>query len=313
MFEKNGAPAFFLSKDVVLSTFASGRTTGVVVDGGASGTVVVPVLEGWADLKGFNRSVIGGRYQDAYVLRMLKNKGVNVRPSYRVKKTFHSDHSLTVSDVPLGSVDPSYDAWALLEIARDLKESVCRTSEVAMLDGDPKYATIPLLPYELPDGTHVDIGQERFQPAELYFDPGVIKPTDPILSALGLNIFDPGHAGADNVFASVDSLPRLVVDSILRSENTDQQGNLCQNIVVAGGTSCLDGLSERLKAEVEAIVLMSAPSWKVRTLTTGAPERSVCAWLGGSILASLGSFHETWIARSEYEEYGSSIVNRKCP
>jgi actin-like protein 6A len=314
MFETNNIPAFFLSKDVVLSTFATGRTSGVVVDAGASGTVVVPVQDGWADLKGLNRSVVGGRYLDAYMLRILKKQGIQLRPAYRIKKTVGPDYSVVVSDLSFGrSVDPSYEAWACLEIGRDLKESVCRTSEAAVLDGDSRYTNMPLIPYELPDGTHVDVGHERFQPAELFFDPAALDLADPLLSALGMNVMDPGGAGVNNVFSSVESLPRLVVDSILRSENTDAQAALCGNIVVTGGSSCLDGLSERLKAEVEAIVFHSAPSWKVRTITTGAAERSVCAWLGGSILASLGTFHETWVARSEYDEYGPNIIDRKCP
>lgn len=314
MFETNNAPAFFLSKDVVLSTFATGRTSGVVVDAGGSGTVIVPVQDGWADLKGLNRSVLGGRYLDAYMLRLLKKQGIQVRPSYRIKKTVGPDmSSVSVSDLNLGPVDPSYEAWACLEAGRDLKESVCRTSEVAVVDGDPKYVNMPLIPYELPDGTHVDIGHERFLPSELFFDPGALDLADPLLTAIGFNVMDPGRAGANNVFSSVEPLPRLVVDSILRSENTDAQAALCGNIVVTGGSSCLDGLSERLKAEVEAVVFMSAPSWKVRTITSSAAERPICAWLGGSILASLGTFHETWIARSEYDEYGSNIIDKKCP
>lgn len=29
--------------------------------------------------------------------------------------------------------------------------------------------------------------------------------------------------------------------------------------------------------------------------------------------ASLGSFHELWVSRQEYEEFGTSIIDRKCP
>jgi actin-related protein len=27
----------------------------------------------------------------------------------------------------------------------------------------------------------------------------------------------------------------------------------------------------------------------------------------------LGSFHDIWISSKEYEEFGSSIIGRKCP
>ena len=42
------------------------------------------------------------------------------------------------------------------------------------------------------------------------------------------------------------------------------------------------------------------------------PERKYSVWIGGSILASLSTFSGMWIARSEYDELGPSIVHRKC-
>ena len=56
-----------------------------------------------------------------------------------------------------------------------------------------------------------------------------------------------------------------------------------------------------------------APSWKVKHLAAGQTERALCSWLGGSILASLGSFHDMWLSKSEYEEFGAGLVNTKCP
>lgn len=46
---------------------------------------------------------------------------------------------------------------------------------------------------------------------------------------------------------------------------------------------------------------------------TGTGERRFGAWIGGSILASLGSFQQLWISKQEYEESGKSQIERKCP
>lgn len=51
-----------------------------------------------------------------------------------------------------------------------------------------------------------------------------------------------------------------------------------------------------------------ALSWQV----VAPPERKYSVWIGGSILASLSTFQQMWIAKSEYEESGPSIVHRKC-
>ncbi|PPR87517.1 hypothetical protein GOBAR_AA33174 [Gossypium barbadense] len=42
------------------------------------------------------------------------------------------------------------------------------------------------------------------------------------------------------------------------------------------------------------------------------PERKYSVWIGGSILASLSTFQQMWIAKAEYDESGPTIVHRKC-
>ena len=48
-------------------------------------------------------------------------------------------------------------------------------------------------------------------------------------------------------------------------------------------------------------------------IITAFQERRFGSWIGGSILASLGSFQQMWISKHEYEENGKSQVDRKCP
>lgn len=65
--------------------------------------------------------------------------------------------------------------------------------------------------------------------------------------------------------------------------------------------------TRRLQREVVALAPAAA---HVRVLAP--PERKYLVWIGGSVLASLGSFSSQWITRSEYDEYGPGIVHRKC-
>ncbi|VDM92509.1 unnamed protein product, partial [Onchocerca ochengi] len=52
---------------------------------------------------------------------------------------------------------------------------------------------------------------------------------------------------------------------------------------------------------------------KLRVYAAPTPmERRFGAWIGGSILASLGAFQQMWISRAEYDEEGKSIVSKKC-
>ena len=47
MFEKYNVPAFYLVKNAVLAAFANGRSTGIVVDSGATHTSAIPVCDGY--------------------------------------------------------------------------------------------------------------------------------------------------------------------------------------------------------------------------------------------------------------------------
>ena len=41
-------------------------------------------------------------------------------------------------------------------------------------------------------------------------------------------------------------------------------------------------------------------------------DRKFAVWMGGSVLAGLSSFRDSWITRDEYDETGVSVVHRKC-
>ncbi len=311
MFETQSVSAIFLAKDAVLSCYACGPRRGC----GASGTVISPVQDGWVDTKGINVSAVGGRLLDSYVSTVLRRQGiVRTLPRFRLTKTVSALDASRVDVAEKALVDtvhPSYDALMNLELGRDLKESVCRMADSTLQEADPRFTNLPLLPYELPDGTMVDVGIERFLLPELYIDPSPVMlgngdnaDLSHLYPALGASSSAPPY--------SFTGLPSLIRDSVIRSD-AEAQTMLLSNMILTGGSSCFEGMSERLRGEVERLVHASAPGWRVRMTATGTSERALCPWLGGSILASLGSFHEVWVSRQEYEEFGAAIVDRKCP
>mmetsp|Transcript_21502 Transcript_21502/g.21623 ORF Transcript_21502/g.21623 Transcript_21502/m.21623 type:complete len:453 (+) Transcript_21502:202-1560(+) len=327
MLEKFNAPAVFLSKDSVLSCFACGRTSGLVIDIGASATLISPVYDGWLESKGMNRSVVGGRALDAYFSSLLSHhqSGGVLKPLFRLEKEIGQDGVTVISKLKeLINVHPTYDAFMSLEIARDAKESVCRVADTPVSEMEVKFSSVPTSLYELPDGTVIDLGIERFRVPELLCDNTLLDLEYPDLVTLGCGISLSSLSSSSSAVSpspstpssipsfSRDNIPNLVVDSMLRCDS-EIQSSLLANLVLAGGGSCFDGLTERMKSEVEKIVQPISPGWRVKVMSSGVSERPVCAWLGGSILASLGSFHEMWLTRQEYGEYGAALVDRKCP
>ncbi|KHN12240.1 Actin-related protein 4 [Glycine soja] len=82
-------------------------------------------------------------------------------------------------------------------------------------------------------------------------------------------------------------------------------------VQLAGGTASMQQLKERLEKD---LLEESPQAARVKVLASGnATERRFSVWIGGSILASLGSFQQMWFSKSEYEEHGASYIQRKCP
>jgi len=140
--------------------------------------------------------------------------------------------------------------------------------------------------YEFPTGFNTYFGPERFQVGELFF------------------------AHSRDLVASNPHLPRTIpslISQALAACDPDMRQVLMGNVVLAGGGSLLAGLGERLNNEL----VRNFPHVKIHA--PGNPtERRYGGWLGGSILASLGTFHQLWISKEEWQEHGKPIVAQRC-
>ena len=75
MFETFGIPASYVSIPAVLSLYASGRTTGIVLESGDGVSYTVPIYEGYPLLPAILRLDLAGRGLTEYLIRNLEERG----------------------------------------------------------------------------------------------------------------------------------------------------------------------------------------------------------------------------------------------
>ena len=112
------------------------------------------------------------------------------------------------------------------------------------------------------------------------------------------------------------TLPRLVFDAISACD-VDVRRDLFGNILVTGDAVpriAGGALVPRLAEEMAEICPHLFKSRVAEASTKGVLHRGASpAWVGGSICASLGTFHQLWVTRDEFAAAPDTVLEERCP
>ncbi|KAI8431257.1 hypothetical protein MSG28_001286 [Choristoneura fumiferana] len=251
LFETFAVNSIYLAQSPALVVHASGRTSGVVWENGFACCYAAPVFEGFPLKHSIITSPITGQAITKGLQSLLSNIGY------------------------------SFTTAIEIELLERIKAEICYVAEdyeeelsFKKSGGDSKVR------YELPDGQHVLLDQERFQCPEVLFRPALQGFSCPSI---------------------VDDICKCISRC-----DMDFQGMFFDNIVISGGTSQFTGIEHRLTRELALRPRLAGSGGAV-----AAAAFAHAAWGGGAILAELRSARGRWMSSGEYEDGGAGRVHHK--
>jgi actin-related protein 2 len=145
MFEHYGFNACYIAIQAVLTLYAQGLMTGVVMDSGDGVTHICPVYEGFSIPHLTKRLDVAGRDITRYLIKLLLLRGY------------------------------AFNQSADFETIRKMKEKLCYVAyDVEQEQNLALETTVLMKKYTLPDGRVIKVGGERFGAPEALFQPHLI-------------------------------------------------------------------------------------------------------------------------------------------
>lgn len=146
MFEEYNFAGCYIAIQAVLTLYAQGLLTGIVIDIGDGVTHICPVYEGFALPHLTRRLDVAGRDITRYLIKLLLLRGY------------------------------AFNHTADFETIRMMKEKLCYVGyNIAQEQKLAQETTVLVESYTLPDGRVVKLGGERFGAAEILFQPHLIN------------------------------------------------------------------------------------------------------------------------------------------
>jgi len=245
--QRLGVPVVCAMHSAVLALHAHGVTTGIVVDIGLGVTRVTPVINGEVQWQGITMEWFGAANCTNYLLQVLHHK---------------------LESVPIEDIS----GFQLMMMVKSTKEElgyVAANSSSAAKGAAPR-VELKVISEALKFPVHLDHE----------------------LAIVGEMFFNPAHTGPHHSYfgprapAPINGLHKLILNAVALCP-AGYRRMLLENVVLAGGTSTLPGMRDRLEYELQAKV-KADPSYNGGSELKPAVARFLPepSWLGGSLMAA---------------------------
>lgn len=173
MFEKFNFDSMQLQTQAMLTLYAQGLLTGVVLDSGDGVSHIVAVFDGFVPPELTRRLNVAGRHITTYLTKLMLLRGY------------------------------AFNSQSDFETVREMKDNLCYVAyDIAKERALAQETTVVIKKYKLPNGDIVKIGRERFEAAEALFNPILVDCAQPGIADLIFNMINDASMDLRRAFYS---------------------------------------------------------------------------------------------------------------
>jgi actin-related protein len=295
MFETFNVPSTYLALQSAMSLLACGQLTGLVVTIGDGVTCAVPIYEGFPMRHSIHTLDRAGADLTTHMVDLVNDamqatdEWAKLAPGETEQLLFDStSHS---------------DRYQF----EQLKRKYCYVARQSVV-AEEKLASESRYKFEKQwttlDGRRLPLLHERYLACEPLFAPSRIGGAE-------MHWLDETGTSTERRHVNCEGIHRLAYASVRKCDKSVRK-TLLQNVYLAGGSSRIDGLTERMAEELKSLLVGTHLAKAKVSVAGGVASDEYSEWVGASMFASLSAFASTAISKDEYLEVGPTVVHRRC-
>ncbi|CAJ1992887.1 actin-like protein [Leishmania donovani] len=328
------AAGVFCGVGPLLALYATGQTTGVVVDVGDGAVSTAAAADGYVLPQCLQREADGatGAAVTSYLTRLLYQSGVLGPAAATAAFRRSAPSSLLGSATNRLSSGAGAGTQQERELVYAIKEACCSVSATPLFSTKSSLAAADASIVATPSLSELNSALIAAAQRTQHSGPGgsgaahASTPSSHLFTLPDGSFLEVGTAEAaqasEVLFYPVlmGSEGRGVVDVVLdavAAAPVELQPQLLGNVVVTGGATCSAGFGYRFFNEMQQRIRGSAGlstngSSNQRICVSAPEQRAYAAWMGASYVAQISSFASSMVVtRAAYEEEGEAALARR--